>query len=33
MSLLVLPVIFMFLFLPFFILGYLFYSSKQMKKA
>ena len=33
MSLLVLPVIFVFLLLPFGILGYLFYSNKQIRKA
>lgn len=33
MSLLILPVIFVFLLLPFVILGYLFYSNKQIKKA
>jgi len=33
MSLLVLPLIFVFLLLPFVILGYLYYSSRQIKKA
>ncbi len=33
MSLLILPVIFVFLLIPFVILGYLFYANKQIRKA